>query len=55
MASATGSQLVNYTLPTSSGSSASSTVSKPVKGATKPCFGCGCGGEECDCLICVVM
>ncbi|KMP01336.1 hypothetical protein CIHG_01625 [Coccidioides immitis H538.4] len=44
--------LADNTLPTSSGSSASSTVSKPIKGATKPCFGCGCGDEECDCIIC---
>ncbi|EFW21637.1 hypothetical protein CPSG_01794 [Coccidioides posadasii str. Silveira] len=38
--------LADNTLPTSAGSSASSTVSKPIKGATKPCFGCGCGDEH---------
>ncbi|EEQ32173.1 conserved hypothetical protein [Microsporum canis CBS 113480] len=54
MAESTKTTLVNETLPTSSGSSATSSISKPIKGATKPCFGCGCGDEDCEC-ICVVM
>ena len=49
---ATCSVPVNYTLPTSSDSSAASSVKKPIKGATKPCFGCGCGDGDCDCFIC---
>ncbi|EEP76465.1 predicted protein [Uncinocarpus reesii 1704] len=36
--------LVDGTLPTSSGSSASSVVTKPIKGTTKPCFGHGIAG-----------
>ncbi|EDN09990.1 predicted protein [Histoplasma mississippiense (nom. inval.)] len=54
MASTSGSQLVNHTLPTSA-SSATSTITKPVKGTTKPCFSCGCGDEDCDCFVCIVM
>lgn len=38
-------------LPSSSGSS----VKKPIKSVSKPCFGCDCGDEECDCCICTVM
>ncbi|KAJ5907357.1 hypothetical protein N7495_000039 [Penicillium taxi] len=35
---------VNFTLPTSgSGSS----INKPIKTVSKPCFGCGCGDEDC--------
>ncbi|CAG7923405.1 unnamed protein product [Penicillium olsonii] len=36
-------------------SSASSSITKPIKPVTKPCFGCDCGDEECDCCICTVM
>jgi len=44
---------VDAILP-SSGSGSS--IKKPVKGTVKkPCFGCDCGDEECDCCICVVM
>lgn len=47
-----GSNPLNWTLP-SSGSGSS--IKKPIKGVSKPCFGCDCGDEECDCCICTVM
>jgi len=36
-------------------SSAGSSIKKPIKTVQKPCFGCDCGDEECDCCICTVM
>ncbi|KAL4957009.1 hypothetical protein BDW69DRAFT_157241 [Aspergillus filifer] len=45
---------VNFTLP-SSGSSVGSTISKPIKTVSKPCFGCDCGDTECDVCFCTVM
>ncbi|KAJ5505163.1 hypothetical protein N7463_008037 [Penicillium fimorum] len=41
----------NCTLPSSPGSS----IKKPIKSVSKPCFGCDCGDEECDCCICTVI
>ncbi|KAJ5173490.1 uncharacterized protein N7500_001421 [Penicillium coprophilum] len=32
----------NFTLPSSSGSS----IKKPIKSVSKPCFGCDCGDED---------
>ncbi|KAF9885258.1 hypothetical protein FE257_000618, partial [Aspergillus nanangensis] len=52
MAASDISSPVNFTLP-SSGSGSS--ITKPIKGVQKPCFGCDCGDEECDCCICTVM
>ncbi|KAB8068975.1 hypothetical protein BDV29DRAFT_195255 [Aspergillus leporis] len=43
---------VNFILP-STGSG--SPIKKPIKSVQKPCFGCDCGDEECDCCICTVM
>ncbi|KGO48953.1 hypothetical protein PEX1_013740 [Penicillium expansum] len=40
------------TLPSSS---SGSSIKKPIKAVSKPCFGCDCGDEECDCCICIVM
>ncbi|KGO73955.1 hypothetical protein PITC_017110 [Penicillium italicum] len=42
----------DYTLPSSS---SGSSIKKPIKAVSKPCFGCDCGDEECDCCICAVM
>ncbi|KAL2830463.1 hypothetical protein BDW59DRAFT_140992 [Aspergillus cavernicola] len=44
----------NFTLP-SSGSSSGSSITKPIKTVSKPCFGCDCGDTECDFCICTVM
>ncbi|KAL2012447.1 hypothetical protein VTN00DRAFT_5165 [Thermoascus crustaceus] len=52
MAPSTISEPVDAVLPSSS---ATSSIKKPIKGTTRPCFGCDCGDEECDCCICVVM
>ncbi|CRL29202.1 unnamed protein product [Penicillium camemberti] len=40
------------TLPSSS---SGSSIKKPIKSVSRPCFGCDCGDEECDFCICTVM
>ena len=50
--SSVSSSPVNFTLPSSS---SGSSIKKPIKAVSKPCFGCDCGDEMCDCCICTVM
>ncbi|GES63653.1 hypothetical protein ATEIFO6365_0007034000 [Aspergillus terreus] len=52
MAASSLSSPVNFTLPSSS---SGSSIKKPIKTVSKPCFGCDCGDEECDCCICTVI
>ncbi|PLB47717.1 hypothetical protein P170DRAFT_196040 [Aspergillus steynii IBT 23096] len=52
MGSSSFSSPVNFTLPSSA---SGSSIKKPIKSVQKPCFGCDCGDEECDCCICTVM
>ncbi|OJI82938.1 hypothetical protein ASPTUDRAFT_696516 [Aspergillus tubingensis CBS 134.48] len=52
MAASSVSSAVNFTLPSSS---SGSSIKRPIKTVSKPCFGCDCGDEECDCCVCTVM
>jgi hypothetical protein len=52
MAASSISTPINWTLPSNS---SGSSIKKPIKTVSKPCFGCDCGDEECDCCICTVM
>lgn len=46
---------INWVLPSTSSGSSGGSIKKPIKTVSKPCFGCDCGDEECDCCICTVM
>lgn len=46
---------INWILPSTGSGSSGGSIKKPIKTVSKPCFGCDCGDEECDCCICTVM